>query len=162
MGEASSLRAATLDDAELLLAWRNDDATRRSSRSQEPLEYDAHLAWLSDAIRDPRRLLRVVVADGSPVASVRFDLLPDRDDSAEVSIVVAPAARGQGYGGVALAAGHLLVGETWPAVREVLAVVHQGNEPSRRLFEQAGYVLLAGPDEDGWLSCLRSLSAADV
>lgn len=151
----------TLDDAELLLAWRNDDATRRSSRSQEPLGYDAHLAWLSDAIRDPRRLLRLVVADGSPVASVRFDLLPDRDDSAEVSIVVAPAARGQGYGGVALAAGHLLVGETWPAVREVLAVVHQGNEPSRRLFEQAGYVLL-GPDEDGWLSCLRSLSAADV
>jgi len=152
----------TLADAELLLAWRNDDVTRRSSRSQELLGHDAHLAWLSDAIRDPRRLLRLMVVGCSPVAAVRFDLLTDRDDSAEVSIVVAPEARGQGYGGVALAEGHRVVYATWPAVLEVLAVVSEDNQPSRRLFEQAGYILLAGPVEDGWLTYQRSVSAADA
>lgn len=173
----AALRVATADDAKLLLAWRNDEATRRSSRIQEPITLSTHMAWLSGALTDPRRLLRILVVEGSPVASVRFDLTPgggeinagrsdetwgsDADGygyAAEVSIVVAPEARGHGYGQEALSQGHRALLETWPGVRQVWAVVHEDNRSSRHLFERVGYLLASGPDDHGWLSYRRTFA----
>ena len=41
------LRPATIDDANALLAWRNDPATRALSHNKCNVERHAHLEWLA-------------------------------------------------------------------------------------------------------------------
>ncbi|MEJ7743919.1 MAG: GNAT family N-acetyltransferase [Nocardioidaceae bacterium] len=135
------LRPVGLEDADVLLEWRNDPLTRLSSRFCAVISDDEHRAWLSAALSDPTRLLLLLVADAKPVASVRFDLVDERQTDAEVSIVVAPPARGRGYSKVALKKAVDRLDETWPEVRSVQAVVHEHNSASRRLFEAAGFEL---------------------
>lgn len=143
------LRPVCLGDADVLLEWRNDPLTRRSSRSSDVISYDEHMAWLSSALSNPTRLLLLLLADAEPVASVRLDR-GERHAEAEVSIVVAPPARGRGYSKVALLEAFERLDETWPELRGVQAVVRDDNSASQRLFEAVGFER-SGPVEDGWL-----------
>jgi RimJ/RimL family protein N-acetyltransferase len=140
-------RPAAPDDAGLLLAWRNDPATRSASRDQELVPHSAHVAWLQRVLADPDRLLLVVEHTGRPAGTVRFDR--EADGLWEVSITLAPFARGRG-----LAAGVLDAGER--AWRErvgdgpaVLACIRPDNSASVHLFEGAGYRRRAQPAADG-------------
>jgi spore coat polysaccharide biosynthesis predicted glycosyltransferase SpsG/ribosomal protein S18 acetylase RimI-like enzyme len=140
-------RPAGGTDAGMLLAWRNDPATRASSRSQDAVPPEVHLRWLDAVLADRDRLLLVVERTGRAVGTVRFDRL---DDSRwEVSITLAPDARGRG-----LAADVLATAErAWRAVAghrpSVLAYVRPGNTASARLFEGAGYRRRADPAGTG-------------
>lgn len=136
------VRAATMDDAELLRAWRNDASVRRASRKEEPVGVSEHLRWLENCIRDSSRVLLIGEdpVTGEPVGMVRFD--EQHDDTRrlfEVSILVASDCRGKG-----LARSLLLAGESDLAVASrgarVVAFVKSGNDPSIRLFEACGYV----------------------
>ncbi|MDB5888528.1 MAG: GCN5-like N-acetyltransferase, partial [Rhodocyclales bacterium] len=53
------LRPATLQDAALLLDWRNDPLTRLSSHSADEIPLDEHLAWLNRILGDPLRQLLI-------------------------------------------------------------------------------------------------------
>ncbi|MET0433250.1 MAG: bifunctional UDP-2,4-diacetamido-2,4,6-trideoxy-beta-L-altropyranose hydrolase/GNAT family N-acetyltransferase [Cellulomonas sp.] len=140
-------RPATADDADLLLGWRNDPATRSASRDQDEVPRAAHVEWLQRVLAAPDRLLLVVEHTGRPAGTVRFDR--EADGLWEVSITLAPHARGRG-----LAAGVLDAGER--AWRErvgdgpaVLACVRPDNAASARLFERAGYRRRPEPAPDG-------------
>ncbi|RMI13275.1 bifunctional UDP-2,4-diacetamido-2,4,6-trideoxy-beta-L-altropyranose hydrolase/GNAT family N-acetyltransferase [Cellulomonas triticagri] len=130
-------RPARATDGPLLLAWRNDPATRTSSRTQDVVPEDAHLRWLDGVLTDPDRVLLVVERTGSPVGTVRFDR--ERDDLWEVSITLAPTARGRGLAADVLAAGEQAWRERVGPGPAVLACVRPGNAASVRLFEAAGY-----------------------
>lgn len=90
-----NLRRATMADAGLLLAWRNDRKTREASI--DPSEVDAvhHLAWLSAVLDDPDRELLIAENGEDPVGTVRFD---GRDGATELSWTVSPHHRHKGYG----------------------------------------------------------------
>jgi hypothetical protein len=49
------LRQACMDDADLLLAWRNDATTRQASHDTTPVSHDVHVAWLRKTLSDPHR-----------------------------------------------------------------------------------------------------------
>lgn len=89
------LRAATLEDAELLLDWRNDAETRANSRQHDLVPWDSHVIWLAALLADPARELLIAERDGRAVGTVRFDR--ERDETA-LSWTIAPAWRGQGLG----------------------------------------------------------------
>ena len=129
-------RAATAD-ADLLRAWRNDEETRRWSRSAEPVAVDQHAAWLTSTLADPARQLWVVERDGIPVATVRHDQI--RPGRYEVSVTVAPDVRGQGVAGEALADAQRQLLAVDPHARVLEAHVRTDNAASLRLFERAGY-----------------------
>ncbi|WP_432456760.1 GNAT family N-acetyltransferase [Cellulomonas iranensis] len=139
-------RTATPDDADLLLGWRNDAGTRAASRDRGLVTRDAHVAWLSRVLAAPDRLLLVVERTGRPAGTVRFDRVDD--DLWEVSITLAPHARGRGLAPDVLAAGE----RAWRARvgpgPAVLASVRPDNVASARLFEAAGYRPVA-PGDDG-------------
>ncbi len=140
-------RRATLDDADLLLNWRNAPATRAVSRSSDELVYEDHVAWLARTLQRTDRMLLVVEDDGAPVGTVRWDQLNQTDW--EVSITVAPSPRARGTGSRVLHAGEAaLLGRATSANIRMLATVHQANEPSLRLFARANYLphRPAGPD----------------
>lgn len=148
-------RPATAADAATLLAWRNDPDTRRASRNPDPVAPKGHLTWLEASLERNDRQLLIVERDGVPVGTVRWDW--ESDGLWEVSITVAPEARGDGTGATVLARGEdalrRLVGDT-----VVRAAVHTVNDRSARLFARAGYVRTEVVDADGFRFWAKELS----
>lgn len=139
IGEASAAvaaRPATMDDSSLLLRWRNDPETREVSRSSSGITWSDHTAWYRRVLEDPSRELYVVERDEVPVGTVRFDAL--EADEWEVSITLAPEARGHGLARPVLTAGDAAFTQRHPGTTLVAAVL-PGNLPSQRLFARAGY-----------------------
>jgi spore coat polysaccharide biosynthesis predicted glycosyltransferase SpsG/RimJ/RimL family protein N-acetyltransferase len=137
LGFDPTVRPATSADAELLLAWRNDSQTRAWSRTTTTVAPGDHQAWLQRVLADPGRRLLIAEHGGRPVGTVRFD----RDgDAWEVSVTVAPEARGRG-----LALPVLLAAERDLGRATIRANVHRDNAASTALFRRAGY----RPDSDG-------------
>lgn len=155
-GSVVRVRPATMDDADLLLAWRNDPTTRAVSRQQDAVDRPGHVAWLQTSLARPDRHLLVGEVDGEPVGTVRWD--EEGQGEWEVSITVAPQARGR-----RLAPSLLAAAEDWlavrcgPDLRAYLAVVHEDNAPSRRLFVGGGYAPDLPPDEAGFERWVRSV-----
>lgn len=132
--QAITLRPATLQDAELLLAWRNDPQTRQSSHNSDEISLATHLVWLDASLANPSRQIFIAESEGQPLGSLRVDR--QDDGVSELSWTVAPAARGQGVGKRMLAA--MLSGIEGPVRAEVKA----GNVASMRIAESAGLVLV--------------------
>jgi RimJ/RimL family protein N-acetyltransferase len=131
-----SLRSAGFGDAARLLAWRNDPATRRASFATAAVDAAGHAAWLRARLADPATLLLIAEdADGTAVGQVRLDRDRARD-AGEVSIAVAPQARGRGIARAALAA---LAARDDLGVATLRARVKADNAPSLALFAAAGY-----------------------
>jgi len=141
---AVSLRPATAADGDALWHWRNEPSARRMFFNGDPIPLEAHRRWLAAKLGDPAlRLLIVVDGAGEAVGYVRCEA---RGDVGEVSIALAPAARGKGYGTAALreAAARLFAEGTLRALR---AYVLPHNAASVRAFERAGFVLRPGVAE---------------
>lgn len=126
----SCLRWARWEDADRLLAWANDPAARQASFSSDPIAREGHMAWYARMLGDPHSRIWIGEVDGQPVGTVRLT----RDGaSAQVSIAVAPEARGRGTGRRLLAD---LAG--WTAATgfagRLIAWVKDDNPASLRLF----------------------------
>ncbi|HEY0248897.1 MAG TPA: bifunctional UDP-2,4-diacetamido-2,4,6-trideoxy-beta-L-altropyranose hydrolase/GNAT family N-acetyltransferase [Gryllotalpicola sp.] len=137
-GAAVVARAATTADSLLLLRWRNDPVTRAMSRSSSPIAFPAHTAWFQRVLDDALRELYVVERGGMPVGTVRFDKHGQSDW--EVSIALAPEARGRGLSRSVLAAGEAMFADSHSRA-SIIAAVLPDNEPSQRLFRGAGYTV---------------------
>ncbi|MET9263379.1 GNAT family N-acetyltransferase [Amycolatopsis sp. NPDC004079] len=146
-------RDATEADAELLLAWRNDAATRQASRSTGVIDLDSHLRWLRGVLAASGRILLVLEEAGKPVGTVRFDDEGGREW--EVSITLAPESRGRGLARPVLEAGERALAGRTDAVA-VLAAVHEENAASAALFARAGYLEVA-PPADGFRRLRKTL-----
>lgn len=134
------LRPATLDDAQRLLDWRNDSDTRAASASTGPVASEEHRTWLEKSLSRPDRRLLIAEDDDGPVGTLRLDEAPN---AVEISITLAPQARGRGYAApllrLATAAGGLYV-----------ARIRPGNAASRRAFEAAGFFFTHLSDDMEW------------
>ena len=136
-----TLRAATSDDAALLLEWANDPATRAASFDRDPIAWNAHVEWLAGVLEDPDRRLWIAEEAGVAVGQVRIDRSPD--GVGVVSIGLADGARGRGLGSAVLRNGLSAAAGTL-GISRARAVVRASNVASRRLFEGAGFRAVAG------------------
>ncbi len=136
MSRSVVLRPARRDDAERLLGWANDRATREASFNRAPITWPAHVAWLTAVLGDPDRRLWIAEEAGVPIGQVRVDRLPD--GVGLVSIALASDARGRGLGREALRIAVAGAADQL-GIRRARAVVLASNLPSRRLFEGAGF-----------------------
>ena len=152
-----TLRPAERSDAPLLLAWRNDPQARRWSRASDPVDPEHHERWLTDSLSRSDRVLLVATDAAGPVGTVRWDradhldpsISHDRPDEWEVSITLAPNRRGAGLALDVLRAGEEYLAARHP-VTAYLALVHDDNRASRRLFARAGYLPDRPADVDGF------------
>ena len=145
------LRGATAADADLLRAWRNDPDTRRWSRSEAEVGADEHASWFGRVLSDASTQLWVAEDGSGPYGQVRLD--PAGPGGAELSVTLAPRARGRGLAAPLLieAAGRALAE---PAVERLVAFVKPGNDASLRAFGRAGF-RPAGEDDAGLLRLER-------
>ncbi|MGA1825264.1 MAG: GNAT family N-acetyltransferase [bacterium] len=111
MSETITLRSATMQDADLLLEWRNDPETRKASHNTAEVQRDEHISWLTKTLNNANRRLFVAEENGAPIGTVRADL---SEGVWELSWTVAPNARGRGV-----------------AKRMVALLAHQIPEPIR-------------------------------
>lgn len=121
------LRPATMEDADRLFRWRNDPMTRASSVNRDPVAWDDHVAWLTASLANPLREILIAEED-APIGTLRLD----KDIRTEVSITLAPAARGHGQAAPLIA---LATGTGGPYV----ARIRPDNPASRKAFETAGF-----------------------
>jgi len=88
-----TLRLATIEDAPLLLQWRNDPVTRAASLSIAVVGWEEHLAWVNRVLVSQDHQLFIAYVEGQAVGTARSD----RHSSVhELSWTVAPNWRGQG------------------------------------------------------------------
>lgn len=141
MTDTLRLRNATMDDAEILLSWRNDEATRRASRNQTPVGYEEHTQWLNNALENDRRTILIAELDGIPAATVRLD--KSADEHTELSWTVSPDMRGLGLGKRCVK--KALENLEGP----IVAYVKPENIASQKIAEAVGLIKVDGWDRDG-------------
>jgi UDP-2,4-diacetamido-2,4,6-trideoxy-beta-L-altropyranose hydrolase len=131
------LRAATLEDGDLIHRWRNHPHTRGVSHSGEEIPVETHLRWMAQVIDDPRTDLFIGMIGERAVGVIRLDD-DEEERSTEVSLFLDPAFYGLGLGGFLLSAGEAACTRQEPGWRLVCTVL-SSNLASRRLFVAAGY-----------------------
>ena len=97
------LRPAGYSDSALLFSWRNDQATREASRSQDPVLLGDHMAWLQKTLGSLETCLFIAydTTTGTGIGTARLDV---KGKVATVSVTVDPHARGVGHAtGIVLA-----------------------------------------------------------
>jgi RimJ/RimL family protein N-acetyltransferase len=129
------LRPATLADAGILLAWRNDAATRLASHNGAVVTLDEHRAWLSASLVNPDRRIWLACRGPEPVGTVRADRTPAPPPGSfetTLSWTVSPDHRGGGTGRAIVAL----------AVQAVTGPLHAevrlGNTASARIAQSVG------------------------
>jgi RimJ/RimL family protein N-acetyltransferase len=130
------LRAATFEDSADLLRWRNDPETRRQSFETRAIEAAEHERWLRAVLADDGRLLLIAEEGGAAVGQLRLDRR--NATTAELSITIAPGARGRGRGRRVLEVAPRVARERL-GVAELVARVRETNTASLRAFEAAGW-----------------------
>ena len=157
VGERSTarvtLRRATRDDAALLRAWRNDDATRAMSLSTELVSEATHTTWLDATLSSEMRRLFVATAEGALVGQVRLDDIGA--GALELSLTVAPEARGRGLGADLLLAAEDEARDLGADI--LIARIKEANDRSVSVFKRAGYYAFVS--RGGVLQCERRLNA---
>lgn len=138
LGDAPvTTRRAMIDDAAMILAWRNDPYVRSVSRDKRVIEWKAHLAWFERIIASPDHLLLIAEKNGLPVGVVRFDRLSDHRH--EISLYLNPVVAGRRLGLAMISVAQQALSREQARDLVILAETLPGNAVSQRLFRSAGY-----------------------
>jgi len=139
------LRRAQAEDSRLIWGWANDPELRAASFSPEPIPWENHVRWYAGKSVDPLCFFYVATNGcGQPIGQVRFELA---NHEAVISVSLAPAARGKGYGAALIVRGiEQLFSESGADL--VHAYIKTDNSTSVRAFEKADF-------EDAGLKTIR-------
>jgi ribosomal protein S18 acetylase RimI-like enzyme len=135
-------REAGPDDSYEMWLWWNDPVTRQMMKVNDYVPWESHHTWFNATLRNPARMLVMVVCRFGKVGVVRHD---DKGRGIyETSIHFNPMFRGQGLGGYALthAREYLIARKT---IRAQFATLKQINVASKKSFERSRYVFGAPP-----------------
>ena len=133
------IRSAEPKDSAAIWQWRNDAATRMASVNTNEVSWADHQTWYDRALASSERFLLVGEFDDEPVGVVRFDATGP--GIWEISINMAPRARGKRLSVPLLKAGHAWLIENF-SPQSITALIRVENSASLRAFENAGYVLV--------------------
>jgi len=133
------LRKARSDDLAFLWDLRNQPSVRANFFNDDVVAWEAHSKWFKEKIVDKNCLLLIAEHDGARVGQVRFDVKAG-ESSAEVSMAVSEARRGQGYGTAMLkSACPQAFAEL--GVTKLVAHIKPDNNASLAAFGKAGFAL---------------------
>lgn len=145
------LRRATMDDAEVLLKWRNDEKTRAGSFTQNIISLDSHKRWLKSKLDDSNCHLFILTEGNELLGNVRLDVTGENGEVGEISYVINPDHRGKGYGKEIL---RTLEDVVPSGVKALAGFVKTDNVASQRCFEANGYVELSAGEVIGYIKLL--------
>ncbi len=129
-----TFRLLTVEDAQMLLDWKNDQETRQWSGNVNEVAMDGHRAWLTGVVTDAKgKILRIAEIDGQPVGLVRTANRPNGD--IEVHYTVAPDQRNRGIGSAMVTQ---FVTEFQISHDKIVLVIKEGNVRSQAIAARLG------------------------
>lgn len=131
------LRRASMNDVELLWHWANDPHTRNMSFSSMSIPWEEHQRWFTHKLQDPATHIYIAeLGSTTPIGQIRLDL---DQHVATISINLAPAYWGQGYGVLMVRQAITIISNTLNISR-FRALIKPENLASVKMFEKAGFV----------------------
>lgn len=94
MNDNFLLRKVVLEDADLILEWRNDITTRKNSKNMDFISADTHYDWMRKVLASDD-LFYIFQVCSVPVGVIRLAIA---DGVGTISYNIAPNKRGCGYG----------------------------------------------------------------
>lgn len=146
-------------DAPVMAALLSDESLWRHLPEPYPgtLDPNAARALISAANANPEGdVVRALRRDGTAIGQLRLTMLPC-GTRAEISYWLGASERGRGLGAKLLQAGIQRAFAHMPHVLKLWARVHEGNAPSRRLLEGAGFYVLRTEGEWTWMKLRRAI-----
>lgn len=132
-----TFRPANLNDAEILMQWRNDPSAYENFLRPKPVEPKEHLSWLKKTINDKKCRLFIILEDQKPIGQIRFD--QEGDEKAEISISIDKNFRGKGRGVESIKLGSAMFFENQIHIKRIIAKIKIDNAASASAFLRAGY-----------------------
>ena len=132
------LRKATMDDAGIILDWRNDPQTRAASFSGDEISYESHVKWLRGKLASKDCAIFILVDGQERIGQIRVDKI---DRIGEISYMIAPEKRNRGYGRKILGLAEQMAGDD---IKVLAGLVMNHNEASMRCFRANNYSELIG------------------
>jgi RimJ/RimL family protein N-acetyltransferase len=131
-----TLRRAGGADCRLIWEWANDPEVRAVSFSPDPIPWEDHIRWYEAKWRDRNCFFYVATSsNGNLIGQIRFD---KNEYEGVVSVSLAPALRGKGYGSALITQGvEKFFAES--SANLVHAYIRINNQSSVRAFEKAGF-----------------------
>lgn len=140
------LRPATADDVRLLFDWANDPGVRAASFDSREITWPEHERWFRARLASPLAVLLIAeTAEQQAVGVARFQIA---DDVATISISIAGAFRGGGYGRQLIEKSSRQMLDH-PQVRSVRALIKAENTASTGAFLAAGFREQSAPGPHG-------------
>ena len=131
------LRAATLADADFMLAWRNAPSTRQYALNRGKIATATHLTWLTKTLQSADVHLFIAEHNQLACGVLRYDVT---GTEATVSLYLDPKQTGQKLGLHILRQGTHWVAANLPAVQRIHAQILPDNVASIKTFTKAGYL----------------------
>jgi RimJ/RimL family protein N-acetyltransferase len=134
-------RTVSLDDADLILEWRNSIDARIMSRNTSLISVVEHRNWLNKWLGEENRGYFWIYSEGSKnIGYVRFDS-SEKINLFEISIFIEEGNRGQGAAKMLLEDSLARLSDLEKIVT-VKATVLKSNLASMRLFYSSGFKLV--------------------
>ena len=150
-----TLRDCILEDAAMLLIWRNSEKVRHFSHNPHEIDQDSHDTWLRQRLTEIRtQPFWIISLDEKCAGYIRFDLSKKYTDALDVSILIAEEHQGLGIAAQILSTAIQRIRQDFKT-HSVYADVHVDNLNSFNLFKKCGFNLTS---EEGKFSTLKYLN----
>lgn len=132
------LRFATIEDAKDIFDWRNDPDTRANSFNKDEIDFESHMLWFGKRLGRENTLMYIMMNKDKKVGNIRIDI---EGTTGEISYMIAPDARGKGYGKkiLSLLEKTLSESEAGKRINRLSGSVLKGNKASCKCFLANGY-----------------------
>lgn len=130
-------RPVSTEDLNLVYEWRNYPEIVALSASGSKVTWEEHVAWFSNLLANPDKLLLIIEDDGRPIGQVRFDKV--ECDALIMGIYLVPSMVGQGRGKSLIKSACAYAKTKWPNLCFIKAEIRKENIRSQRAFAKAGF-----------------------
>ncbi|STX51386.1 N-Acyltransferase (NAT) [Legionella busanensis] len=132
------IRRFTMEDAEIVLKWRNHTTVRSQFIDTTFIPLDEHKKWCQKKLEDNLTLLLIGEdLNQQAIGTIRYDVV---EREANISIYIDPDLTGKGYGEAILLQSIKYV-QPLNIFDNMIAQVKSTNIASRRLFEKCNFLL---------------------
>ena len=114
---------------------RNEKTVREVSFDTKSIPYSTHKKWFEEKLKNKNSKLFLIMNKGKKIGQLRLE---KNNSEVEVSIALAPTARGKGLGNQAIRLGVKFALEKM-STKKILAFTKPENLGSIKAFEKAGF-----------------------